>query len=141
MCSIRYFCIYFPLHFWVRAVGACAVICISLSRAPCRYHSSHKWRSRIYRNGFGSRDEGCDLPDGVAGAQTDPLGDGAVLTLSFGKLLLGAEGLVALCGKLTLKFCFSVFRVLTGERKTAKMAHVFFENGGNRVVTYRHLEG
>lgn len=37
-----------------------------------------------------------DLPDGVAGAQTNPLGDGAVLTLSFGKLLLGAEGLVAL---------------------------------------------
>jgi hypothetical protein len=37
-----------------------------------------------------------NLPDGVAGAQTNPLGDGAVLTLSFGKLLLGAEGLVAL---------------------------------------------
>ena len=35
------------------------------------------------------------VSDGVAGAQTDPLGDGAVLTLSFGKLLLGAEGLVA----------------------------------------------
>lgn len=52
-----------------------------------------------YKDGFGSRNEGCDLPDGVAGAQTDPLGDGAVLTLSFGKLLLGAEGLVALCGK------------------------------------------
>lgn len=39
---------------------------------------------------------GGDLPDGVASAQTNPLGDGAVLTLSFGKLLLGAEGLVAL---------------------------------------------
>jgi hypothetical protein len=37
-----------------------------------------------------------DLPDGVAGAQTDPLGDGTVLALSFGKLLLGAESLVAL---------------------------------------------
>lgn len=36
------------------------------------------------------------LPDGVASAQTNPLGDGAVLTLSFGKLLLGAEGLLAL---------------------------------------------
>lgn len=48
---------------------------------------------------FGSRKQRCDLPDGVVGAQTDPLGDGAVLTLSFGKLLLGAEGLVALCGK------------------------------------------
>ena len=39
---------------------------------------------------------GRDLPDGVVGAQTNPLGDGAVLTLSFGKLLLGAESLVAL---------------------------------------------
>lgn len=37
-----------------------------------------------------------DLPDGVAGAQTDPLRDGTVLALSFGKLLLGAESLVAL---------------------------------------------
>lgn len=36
------------------------------------------------------------LPDGVASAQANPLGDGTVLTLSFGKLLLGAEGLVAL---------------------------------------------
>jgi hypothetical protein len=41
----------------------------------------------------------CDLPDGVAGAQTDPLGDGTVLALSLSKLLLGAEGLVALLKK------------------------------------------
>lgn len=39
-----------------------------------------------------------DLPDGVAGAQANPLGDGPVLALSFGNLLLGAEGLVALDG-------------------------------------------
>lgn len=54
---------------------------------------------------FSRRVSGCDfldvgrgrnLPDGVAGAQTNPLRDGAVLTLSFGKLLLGAESLVAL---------------------------------------------
>ena len=38
------------------------------------------------------------LPDSVASAQANPLGDGAVLTLSFGKLLLGAERLVALQG-------------------------------------------
>ena len=36
------------------------------------------------------------VPDGVAGSQADPLGDRAVLLLSFGKLLLGAERLVAL---------------------------------------------
>jgi hypothetical protein len=41
----------------------------------------------------------CDLPDGVASAQANPLGDRAVLALSLGKLLLGAEGLVALLGK------------------------------------------
>lgn len=36
------------------------------------------------------------LPDGVTGPQTNPLGDGTVLLLGFGKLLLGAETLVAL---------------------------------------------
>ena len=41
---------------------------------------------------------GIDLPDGVASAQANPLRDRAVLTLSFGKLLLGAESLVALGG-------------------------------------------
>ena len=38
------------------------------------------------------------LPDGVTGPQTNPLGDGTVLLLGFGKLLLGAETLVALMG-------------------------------------------
>jgi hypothetical protein len=37
-----------------------------------------------------------DVPDGVTGPQTDPLGDGAVLLLSFGKLDLGAERLLGL---------------------------------------------
>jgi hypothetical protein len=36
------------------------------------------------------------VPDGVAGPQADPLGDGAVLLLRAGKLLLGAERLLAL---------------------------------------------
>jgi hypothetical protein len=31
------------------------------------------------------------VPDGVAGPQANPLGNGAVLLLRFGKLLLGAE--------------------------------------------------
>lgn len=35
------------------------------------------------------------VSDGVASAQTNPLGDGTVLALSLSKLLLGAEGLVA----------------------------------------------
>lgn len=63
-----------------------------------RYHFSHTMTvpDILMDLDLGLR---CDLPDGVAGAQTDPLGDGAVLTLSFGKLLLGAEGLVALCRK------------------------------------------
>lgn len=37
-----------------------------------------------------------DLLDGVASPQTNPLGDGTVLLLSFGKLLLGTETLLAL---------------------------------------------
>jgi hypothetical protein len=38
------------------------------------------------------------VPDGVVCAQTDPLGDGAILLLRFRKLLLGAEGLLGLRG-------------------------------------------
>lgn len=39
------------------------------------------------------------LLDGVTGPQTNPLGDRTVLLLGFGKLLLGAETLVALYKK------------------------------------------
>jgi len=39
------------------------------------------------------------LPDGVTGPETNPLGNRTVLSLSFGKLLLGAETLVALFNK------------------------------------------
>ena len=41
---------------------------------------------------------GSIVPDGVVGAQTDPLRDRAVLLLGLGQLLLGAERLVGLCG-------------------------------------------
>lgn len=36
------------------------------------------------------------VPDGVASPQADPLRDGSVLLLRFGKLLLGAERFVGL---------------------------------------------
>jgi hypothetical protein len=36
------------------------------------------------------------VPDGVASAETNPLGDGTVLLLRLGKLLLRLESLVAL---------------------------------------------
>lgn len=39
------------------------------------------------------------VPDSVTGAQTDPLGNGTVLLLGLGKLLLGLEGLLALFGR------------------------------------------
>lgn len=48
---------------------------------------------------FGKRqihDARLNLPDGVVRPQANPLGNGTVLLLSFGKLLLGAEGLLAL---------------------------------------------
>jgi hypothetical protein len=41
---------------------------------------------------------GSFVPDGVVGAQTDPLRDGTVLLLGLGQLLLGAERLVGLYG-------------------------------------------
>ena len=41
-----------------------------------------------------------DIPDGVSGPETDPLWDGTVLLLRSRELLLRAEGLVALCGKM-----------------------------------------
>ena len=43
-----------------------------------------------------------NLPDVVVGPQTNPLGDRTVLLLGFGKLLLGAETLVALYEKKNL---------------------------------------
>lgn len=39
---------------------------------------------------------GLSIPDGVASLQADPLGDGPVLLLGLGQLLLGAERLVGL---------------------------------------------
>jgi hypothetical protein len=39
------------------------------------------------------------VSDGVTGPETNPLGNRTVLSLSFGKLLLGAETLVALFNK------------------------------------------
>jgi len=36
------------------------------------------------------------VPDGVTGPQADPLGNGPVLLLGLGKLLLGAESLLGL---------------------------------------------
>lgn len=43
-----------------------------------------------------SRNEAQIVPDGVTGSQSDPLRDRSVLLLRTRKLLLGAEGLVAL---------------------------------------------
>lgn len=47
---------------------------------------------------FGYFEDGAGsiVPDGVVGAQTDPLRDGTVLLLRLGELLLGAERLVGL---------------------------------------------
>jgi hypothetical protein len=40
--------------------------------------------------------QGPNVPDGVTSPQSDPLGNGSVLLLSSGKLLLGTECLVGL---------------------------------------------
>lgn len=44
------------------------------------------------------------VPDGVASAEPDPLGDGSVLLLGLGQLLLDTESLVALYGKIVVSF-------------------------------------
>ena len=41
---------------------------------------------------------GAFVPNGVAGAEPNPLGNGPVLLLGLGQLLLDLEGLVALLG-------------------------------------------
>lgn len=54
------------------------------------------YRSRVSNLERLAKELGSSLPDGVASPETNPLRDGTVLLLSFGKLLLGAERLVAL---------------------------------------------
>lgn len=77
---------------------------------------------------------GRSLPDGVASAQANPLGDGTVLTLSFGKLLLGAEGLVALLdlGLVCVENCAPDFHCRLNE---------WIGLTGLAGCTNRHLEG
>ena len=75
-----------------------------------------------------------DLPDGVAGAQTNPLRDGAVLLLSFGKLLLGAESLVALYDSKNSHVSYSVYfewlrRRDSGKRVDTRGDSVFGKDG------------
>jgi hypothetical protein len=65
---------------------------------------------------------GSIVPDGVVGAQTNPLRDRTVLLLGLGQLLLGAERLVGLCG----------YMVSEGLRSCICSA------GG---APYRHLDG
>ena len=61
----------------------------------CRVASSLEMLQEISQQKKKSKGRVC-LLDGVTGPQTNPLGDRTVLLLGFGKLLLGAETLVAL---------------------------------------------
>ena len=63
------------------------------------------------------------IPDGVVGLQADPLGDGPVLLLGLGQLLLGAERLVGLSQEL------------------ARRGHGMLGAWNRRSGTYRHLDG
>jgi hypothetical protein len=55
------------------------------------------------------------LPDGVTGSQTDPLRNRTVLLLGFGKLLLGAEGLLALLDdEFVSRLQFATFEEMAG---------------------------
>jgi hypothetical protein len=69
---------------------------------------------------------GASIPNGVAGLQADPLGDGPVLLLGLSQLLLGAERLVGLSQRLARRVHgmlrdFAFLEIVRG--------------------TYRHLDG
>jgi hypothetical protein len=89
------------------------VLCILLSRCGAAVRAQMQIRSRpcfskpIFKSSqpvsslgiLLSFPVGCieaSIPDGVVGLQADPLGDGPVLLLGLGQLLLGAERLVGL---------------------------------------------
>lgn len=65
---------------------------------PYRHHHHHRYRFLPIPTQFNRKKRGSTvgLLDCVTGPQTNPLRDGTVLSLSFGKLLLGTETLVAL---------------------------------------------
>ena len=67
-----------------------------------------------------------NLPDGVVRPQANPLGNGTVLLLSFGKLLLGAEGLLAL---------------FPSKKSQSAKYPVPAEINKRRKYTHRHLDG
>lgn len=69
---------------------------------------------------------GASIPDGVASLQANPLGDGPVLLLGLGQLLLGAERLVGLSQRLA--------------RRVHGMLRIFVLLEVVRG-TYRHLDG
>jgi hypothetical protein len=69
---------------------------------------------------------GASIPDGVASLQANPLGNGPVLLLGLGQLLLGAERLVGLSQRLA--------------RRVHGMLGVFVFLEVVRG-TYRHLDG
>lgn len=56
--------------------------------AKCALRGKRRGFFFVYRSLF--------VPDGVTSSQANPLGNGAVLLLGLGQLLLGAERLVAL---------------------------------------------
>lgn len=85
-----------------RFYSSSIVLCVRISRirhpAPCSRTDGRRGISVEFSRDFffKKKELGSSLPDGVASPETNPLRDGTVLLLSFGKLLLGAERLVAL---------------------------------------------
>lgn len=86
-----------------------------------------------------SRRQKSVVPDGVTGPETNPLRNRTVLLLGFGKLLLGAEGLLGL---------FTTFRISTAPRRKWSdgnriwRIHRRDDNDSKSLrFTYRHLDG
>ena len=75
------------------------------------------------------------LLDGVTGPQTNPLGDRTVLLLGFGKLLLGAETLVALYKNLKSANTFTKISQNAGKTKWQYGESKISYNDHQRVLT------
>jgi hypothetical protein len=108
---------------------------------------------RGFRGGVGSEElvvVGMFVPNGVAGAEPNPLGNGPVLLLGLGQLLLDLERLVALLGIVLLAFerhgvdpgCPS--RLLGGysrKHRESKSRAETAQKSCRSVATYRHFDG
>ena len=119
-------------------VSPLGVVAAEIVGLAGRYCGADVERKMVMLDSVSSNEVVENVPDSVTGPQADPLGDGTVLLLGFGKLLLGAERLLRLYvrsspGQLVLR-CpnhrgVAIISTASENRRL---------NIGARDITYRH---